>query len=67
MISTPQFGLGVAARDIRVLRRDAAYRALFKTLYCPGDPGVEGDDVFMLRESLPDAGPSGEDGWSNQS
>jgi hypothetical protein len=53
---------GVSARDICTLRRDAAYRAVFTTLYSLGDPGVDDDDVMMLHESLLGADPSGREG-----
>jgi hypothetical protein len=53
---------GVAPEDICLIRRDAAYRAVFATLYALGDPGVDGNDVFMLHESLLTADPSGLDG-----
>ena len=53
---------GVQPKDICLIRRDAAYRAVFHTLYALGDPGVEGDDVFMLHESLLTSDPSGMEG-----
>jgi hypothetical protein len=54
--------LGASERDICLIRRDAAYGAVFNTLYSLGDPGVDGDDVFMLHESLLTADPSGMEG-----
>jgi hypothetical protein len=54
--------LGASERDICIIRRDAAYRAVFGTLYSIGDPGIDDDDVFMLHESLLTADPSGMDG-----
>jgi hypothetical protein len=53
---------GVLAQDICTLRRDAAYRAVFRTLYSLDDPGVDGDDVMMLHESLLGADPNGIEG-----
>lgn len=54
--------MGVSARDINLIRRHAAYDALFSTLYSIGDPGVDDDDVFILHESLLSADPSGLEG-----
>src|SRR5882757_7091236 len=51
--------IGVSAKDICTIRRDAAYRAVFQTLYSLNDPGVDGDDVMMLHESLLGTDPSG--------
>jgi hypothetical protein len=42
--------------------REAAYGAVFSTLYGIGDPGVDGDEVFMLHEELLMADPSGMEG-----
>jgi hypothetical protein len=53
---------GAQPKDICLIRRDAAYRAVFQTLYALGDPGVEDDDVFMLHESLLISDPSGMEG-----
>jgi hypothetical protein len=53
---------GVQPKDICLIRRDAAYRAVFQTLYALDDPGVEDDDVFMLHESLLTSDPSGLEG-----
>ncbi len=54
--------LGANPEDICLLMRDAAYNAVFATLYAIGDPGVDGDDVFMLHEELLTADPSGLEG-----
>lgn len=54
--------LGADPKDICLLMRDAAYNAVFTTLYAIGDPGVDGDDVFMLHEELLAADPSGLEG-----
>lgn len=54
--------LGADPKDICLLMRDAAYNAVFSTLYAIGDPGVDGDDVFMLHEELLTADPSGMEG-----
>ena len=53
---------GAQPKDICLIRRDAAYRAVFQTLYALGHPGVEDDDVFMLHESLLISDPSGMEG-----
>ena len=55
-------GLGADPRDICLLMRDAAYGAVFSTLYSIDDPGVDGNDVFMLHEELLMADPSGMEG-----
>lgn len=54
--------VGVSIQDICTIRRDAAYRAVFATLYALDDPGVEGGDVFMLHESLLSTDLTGKDG-----
>jgi hypothetical protein len=54
--------LGASERDICMIQREAAYTAVFATLYALGDPGVDGGDVFMLHEMLLIADPSGRDG-----
>ena len=54
--------LGASPRDICLIRRDAAYEAVFQTLYALDDPGVDDGDVFMLHESLLSADPSGREG-----
>jgi len=59
--------LGAQPRDVSLLRRDAAYSAVFQTLYALGDPGVDGDDVFMLFEELLSADPSGLEGRAGSS
>ena len=43
---------GVSAEDLCLIQCSAAYEAIFGTLYAIGDPGVDGDDVFGLYESL---------------
>ncbi len=43
---------GVAAEDLCLINRSAAYEAVFGALYAIGDPGVEGNDVFGLYEML---------------
>ncbi len=53
---------GADPRDIGLLMREAAYNGVFSTLYAIGDPGVDGDDVFMLHEELLMADPSGMEG-----
>ena len=53
---------GVSPSDICTIQRDASYRAVFATLYSLDDPGVEGNDVLMLHESLLEADPSGKEG-----
>ena len=52
---------GVSRRDLRFVLRNAAYEAVFGTLYSLGDPGVE-DDVGTLYEELLTADPSGMEG-----
>jgi hypothetical protein len=42
--------------------RAAAYSSAFGTLYAPGDPGVDDNDIEMRHESLLTADPSGKDG-----
>ena len=54
--------LGADPHDICLLMRDAAYGAVFSTLYSIDDPGVDGDDVFILHEELLMADPSGMEG-----
>jgi hypothetical protein len=53
---------GASPEDICLIRRQSAYAATFATLYAINDPGVEGDNVFMLFEELLTADPSGMDG-----
>jgi hypothetical protein len=53
---------GVSRRDLRFVLRNAAYEAVFGTLYSLGDPGVEDDDVGTLYEELLTADPSGMEG-----
>jgi hypothetical protein len=53
---------GVSPKDLCLISRGTAYEAVFGTLYALGDPGVDGDDVFGLYESLLGADPSGLEG-----
>jgi hypothetical protein len=54
---------GASKRDLRLVLRNAAYEAVFGTLYAFGDPGPEEDeDVSTLYESLLMADPSGMEG-----
>ncbi len=53
---------GAQIEDICLVRRDAAYAAVFETLYAIGDPGVDDGDVFTLYEELLMADPSGMEG-----
>jgi hypothetical protein len=43
---------GVSAQDLCRIQHAAAYEAVFGTLYAMDDPGVDGNDVFGLHESL---------------
>ncbi|QWP75070.1 hypothetical protein J5226_15670 [Lysobacter sp. K5869] len=43
---------GVSAEDICLLMKDAAYEAVFGTLYAMSDPGVDGNEVLGLYEEL---------------
>ena len=54
--------LGASPRDICLIMRYASYSAVFSTLYALDDPGVDGDNVFMLHESLLTSDPSGMEG-----
>ena len=53
---------GASRQDLRLVLRNAAYEAVFATLYAFGDPGVEDDDVGSLYEELLTADPSGMEG-----
>ena len=53
---------GASKRDLCLILRSAACDAVFGTLYSLDDPGVDGDDVFMLFEGLLTADPSGMEG-----
>ena len=53
---------GASRRDLCLILRSTAYEAVFGTLYSLGDPGADGDDVFMLFEELLMADPSGMEG-----
>ena len=52
----------VSPRDLGLFARATAYEAVFGVLYALSDPGVDGDDVLMLHESLLGADPSGLEG-----
>ena len=54
--------LGANKKDICLLSRSAAYDAVFTLLYMLGDPGVEGNDIEMLHETLLESDPSGKEG-----
>ena len=54
--------LGADRRDLSLVKRWAAYEAVFSTLYMLDDPGVDGGNVPMLHESLLTADPSGKEG-----
>jgi hypothetical protein len=53
---------GADRRDLSLVARHAAYEAVFGTLYGLSDPGVDGNDVEMMHESLLSADPSGKEG-----
>ena len=53
---------GASKRDLRLVLRNAAYEAVFGTLYALSDPGPEEEDVGALYESLLMADPSGMEG-----
>jgi hypothetical protein len=54
---------GVSRRDLGLVLRNAAYEAVFGTLYSLSDPGAEeDDDVSTLYEELLTADPSGMEG-----
>jgi len=53
---------GASNSDLCLVLRATAYEAVFGTLYALGDPGVDGNDVFMLHEGLLTADPSGMEG-----
>jgi hypothetical protein len=54
--------LGATREELSALQRFAAYEAVFATLYALSDPGVDGNDIEMLHESLLGADPSGREG-----
>jgi hypothetical protein len=54
--------LGAQISDLCLIRREAAYVAVFQTLYALDDPGVDDDEVFMLHEELLSADPTGMEG-----
>lgn len=53
---------GASRRDLSLIARQSAYEAVFGTLYALGDPGIDGNDIEMLHESLLSADPSGKEG-----
>jgi hypothetical protein len=53
---------GGTSEDIALIRRAAAYEAVFGTLYSLEDPGVDENDIFMLHEELLTADPTGMEG-----
>ena len=53
---------GVSRSDINLFARATAYETVFGLLYALDDPGVEGDNVFMLYEELLAADPTGMEG-----
>jgi hypothetical protein len=53
---------GANRRDLSLIARQAAYEAVFGTLYTLSDPGVDGNDIEMMHESLLSADPSGKEG-----
>lgn len=53
---------GASLSDLCLIARGTAYEAVFATLYALGDPGVDGDDLLGLHESLLGADPSGLEG-----
>ena len=54
--------VGATRRDLSLVARASAYESVFSTLYALSDPGVDGNDVEMLHESLLSADPSGKEG-----
>lgn len=59
---TRLLGIGADRRDLSLIARQAAYEAVFGTLYALSDPGVNDNDIEMLHESLLSADPSGKEG-----
>jgi ATP-dependent Clp protease adapter protein ClpS len=53
---------GASRRDLSLLLRYVAYRAVFGTLYCIEDSGVDKSDLEDLHEYLLSADPSGMEG-----
>ena len=53
---------GADRRDLSLIARYAAYEAVFSALYALSDPGVDGNDIEMMHESLLSADPSGREG-----
>jgi hypothetical protein len=54
---------GASRRDLGLLLRYTAYSAVFDTLYCIEDPGVDRNDLEDLHEYLLSADPSGMEGY----
>ncbi len=54
--------IGASRRDLSLIYRFAAYETVFGTLQMLSDPGVDGNDIEMLHESLLGADPSGKEG-----
>jgi len=59
-LDRPSSGLwaGAFQRDLWLILRSLLAMAVFGTLYSLDDPGVDGDDVFMLFEAASNGGPS---------
>ena len=53
---------GADRRDLSLVVRAFVYETVFTLLYMLDDPGVDGDEVRMLYESLLSADPSGLEG-----
>src|SRR5580704_15976171 len=53
---------GADRRDLSLIAREAAYEAVFGTLYAVSDPGVDDNNIEMMHESLLTADPSGKEG-----
>ena len=54
--------LGASRRDLSLLVRHAAYEEAFTVLSLLSDPGVDGNDIEGLHESILSADPSGKEG-----
>jgi hypothetical protein len=53
---------GADRRDLSLIARQAAYEAVFGTLYSLSDPGVDDNNIEMMHELLLSADPSGKEG-----
>jgi hypothetical protein len=53
---------GASRRDLSLVHRFASYEAVFQTLCMLGDPGIDGDNIEMMHESLLGSDPSGKEG-----